>query len=118
MGQLSMSVGCCLGLLIMQLLCTCLQEWMREPHDVANLTLARSPIRTLYYFSCSVISGTASAAHFVATHPVNLWIALPLVAFYVIAKGLGYAPSTTEAMEVSSKAWGVDQHVGSINGRH
>jgi hypothetical protein len=73
---------------------------MWESPDVASLTLARSPLRTLYYFSCSVASGTASAAHFVATHPITLGLALPLLAFYSASKGLGYAEETTALIEV------------------
>jgi hypothetical protein len=73
---------------------------MWESPDIASLTLARSPVRTLYYFSCSVASGTASAAHFVATHPITLGLALPLLAFYSASKGLGYAEDTTALIEV------------------
>lgn len=73
---------------------------MWESPDIASLTLARSPLRTLYYFSCSVASGTASAAHFVATHPITLGLALPLLAFYSAAKGLGYSEDTTALIEV------------------
>ncbi|WIA38664.1 hypothetical protein OEZ86_001971 [Tetradesmus obliquus] len=72
---------------------------MWESPDIASLTLARSPLRTLYYFSCSVASGTASAAHFVATHPITLGLALPLLAFYSAAKGLGYSEDTTALIE-------------------
>lgn len=74
------------------------QMWQSE--EVASLTLARHPFKTLYYFSCSVASGTASAAHFVATHPLTLGLALPLLVCYVAAKGLGYADDTTAAVEV------------------
>eukprot|EP00879_Flechtneria_rotunda_P027018 GHRR01028876.1.p1 GENE.GHRR01028876.1~~GHRR01028876.1.p1 ORF type:complete len:122 (+),score=31.57 GHRR01028876.1:578-943(+) len=73
---------------------------MLNSPDVASLTLARSPFRTLYYFGCSVASGTASAAHFVATHPVTIGLALPLLLFYGVSKGFGYAEETTAGMEV------------------
>eukprot|EP00879_Flechtneria_rotunda_P014530 GHRR01015185.1.p1 GENE.GHRR01015185.1~~GHRR01015185.1.p1 ORF type:complete len:285 (+),score=76.87 GHRR01015185.1:269-1123(+) len=72
---------------------------MLNSPDVASLTLARSPFRTLYYFGCSVASGTASAAHFVATHPVTIGLALPLLLFYGVSKGFGYAEETTAGME-------------------
>lgn len=68
--------------------------------QVASLTLARHPFKTLYYFSCSVASGTASAAHFVATHPVTLGIALPVLLLYASAKGLGLYPDATGLLEV------------------
>lgn len=73
---------------------------MWDTPEVSNLTLARSPLKTLYYFSCSVASGTASAAHFIATHPLTLGLALPLFLFYGIAKGVGYAEETTALFEV------------------
>lgn len=74
---------------------------MLDSPDVASLTLARHPFKTLYYFSCSVASGTASAAHFVATHPVTLGIALPVLLLYVAAKGLGLYTDATGTLEVS-----------------
>lgn len=70
--------------------------------DVASLTLARHPFKTLYYFSCSVASGTASAAHFVATHPVTIWVALPLLLLYTAAKSLALYPDATAAVDVSN----------------
>jgi hypothetical protein len=73
---------------------------MLDSPDVASLTLAKHPFKTLYYFSCSVASGTASAAHFVATHPVTLGIALPILLLYAAAKGLGLYVDATGALEV------------------
>jgi hypothetical protein len=73
-----------------------------QPPDVqASLTLARAPLRTLYFFGCSVGSGTASAARFVATHPLTLGLALPLLLFYGGAKAVGTHPDTTAAIDVS-----------------
>ncbi|KIY95916.1 hypothetical protein MNEG_12045 [Monoraphidium neglectum] len=71
------------------------QQQPREP----PITLARAPLRTLYYFAWSVASGLRDAAHFVATHPLTLFMALPLLAYYVTAKALGYAPAHTALME-------------------
>lgn len=79
---------------------------MLDSPDVASLTLARHPFKTLYYFSCSVASGTASAAHFVATHPVTLGIALPILLLYASAKGLGLYSDATGLLEVSCMAHG------------
>lgn len=70
---------------------------------MSSLTLARHPLKTLYYFSCSVASGTASAAHFVATHPVTLGIALPILLLYASAKGLGLYPDVTGSLEVRAR---------------
>ncbi|KAI8471894.1 MAG: hypothetical protein J3K34DRAFT_226103 [Monoraphidium minutum] len=67
----------------------------REP----PLTLGRAPLRTLYYFGWSAASGLRGAAHFVATHPVTLFLALPALAYYGGAKTLGYAPASTALME-------------------
>lgn len=78
----------------------------REP----PLTLARAPLRTLYYFGWSVASGLRDAAHFVATHPVTLFMALPALAYYGAAKAFGYAPAHTEAMEVRRPARAVARH--------
>lgn len=75
-----------------------------ESPDVASLTLARHPWKTLYYFSCSVASGTASAAHFVATHPVTLGVALPVLLLYAVAKALGLYVDATGALEVRMSA--------------
>lgn len=77
---------------------------MFDSPDVDSLTLARHPFKTLYYFSCSVASGTASAAHFVATHPVTLGIALPILLLYTTAKGLGLYPDATGELEVRHTA--------------
>lgn len=77
---------------------------MLESPEVASLTLARHPFKTLYYFSCSVASGTAQAAHFVATHPVTLGVALPIVLLYAAAKGLGLYTDATGALEVGTPA--------------
>lgn len=74
---------------------------MQSP-DVTSLTLARHPFRTLYYFACSVASGTAGAAHFIATHPVTLGVALPVVLLYITAKGLGLYTDATGVLEVRS----------------
>jgi hypothetical protein len=76
------------------------QQQPREP----PITLARAPLRTLYYFAWSVASGLRDAAHFVATHPLTLFMALPLLAYYVTAKALGYAPAHTALMEVRAPA--------------
>jgi hypothetical protein len=94
---------------------------MWESPDVASLTLARSPLRTLYYFSCSVASGTASAAHFVATHPITLGLALPLLAFYSASKGLGYAEESTALIEVwlpAHTATVTELDSQSVHGKH
>lgn len=68
--------------------------------DVSSLTLARHPFKTLYYFSCSVATGTASAAHFIATHPVTLGMALPILLLYAGAKALGLYGDATGMLEV------------------
>jgi hypothetical protein len=73
---------------------------MLDSPDVASLTLAKHPFKTLYYFSCSIASGTASAAHFVATHPVTLGVALPILLLYAAAKGLGLYVDATGTLEV------------------
>lgn len=73
---------------------------MWDSPEVTGLTLLRSPVKTLYYFSCSVAHGTASAAHFVATHPITLGLALPLFLAYGSAKAVGYAEDTTQLVEV------------------
>ena len=90
----------------------CLQAWtvfqsiqavMMSTHGSAEqLTLLRSPIRTLYYFSCSVTSGLASAAHFVATHPFTLFLALPTLLSYLVCVVTGSATEYTAAAEVCS----------------
>lgn len=67
-----------------------------------NMTLLRSPFKTLYYFGGSVGAGLASAATFVATHPVTLYLALPAIASYVACKGAGAVPDLTEGIEVGS----------------
>lgn len=72
-----------------------LQQRPREP----PITLARAPLRTLYYFGWSVISGLRDASHFTATHPITLFIALPALVFYGGCKATGYSPATTDAME-------------------
>eukprot|EP00878_Enallax_costatus_P006050 GHUV01006346.1.p1 GENE.GHUV01006346.1~~GHUV01006346.1.p1 ORF type:complete len:425 (+),score=83.33 GHUV01006346.1:975-2249(+) len=97
---------------------------MWDSPEVKNLTLLRSPLRTLYYFSCSVASGTKSAAHFTATHPVTLGVALPLLLFYVISKSVGYAEHTTALFEewfLYSTWWiglGVLSSIGLGTGMH
>lgn len=72
------------------------QQRAREP----PITLGTAPLRTLYWFSRSVVTGARDAAHFVATHPVTLFIALPALLYYGAAKSLGYAPQATGRMEV------------------
>jgi hypothetical protein len=64
------------------------------------ITLARAPLQTLYWFGASAACGARDAARFVATHPVTLFLALPALAYYGAAKGLGYDEGTTELMEV------------------
>jgi hypothetical protein len=73
---------------------------MFDSPGVAHLTLARHPFKTLYYFSCSVANGTASAAHFIATHPVTLGMALPILLLYAGAKVLGLYGDATGLLEV------------------
>lgn len=77
------------------------QRRPREP----PLTLGRAPLRTLYYFGWSIASGVRDAAHFVATHPVTLFLALPALVYYCAAKALGYSPATTSLMEVRQVPW-------------
>ncbi|KAF8059178.1 hypothetical protein HT031_005350 [Scenedesmus sp. PABB004] len=97
---------------------------MWDSPEVTGLTLARSPLRTLYYFGCSVASGTAQAAHFVATHPVTLCVALPVVLFYAGARGAGAYGATTDAMQewfLYSTWWvslGVLSSIGLGTGMH
>jgi membrane protein YqaA with SNARE-associated domain len=97
---------------------------MWDTPEVSQLTLVRSPFKTLYYFSCSVASGTASAAHFIATHPITLGLALPLLVFYSVAKGAGYAADTTTLFEewfLYSTWWiglGVLSSIGLGTGMH
>jgi hypothetical protein len=76
------------------------QPLRREP----PITLARAPLQTLYWFGRSVAGGLRDAAHFVATHPVTLFIALPALAYYAAAKATGYAPAHTDTMEASRAA--------------
>jgi hypothetical protein len=68
----------------------------REP----PLTLGRAPLRTLYWFGLSVVYGLRDAAHFVATHPVTLFLALPALFYYGAARALDYNPASTDLMEV------------------
>lgn len=72
-------------------------DLLRERH---KLTLFKSPIRTLYYFSKSAWSGLTASAHWVASHPVTLFILLPALALYMGAKHSGQAPGVVEAVEV------------------
>jgi len=83
----------------------------RQPRG-PPLTLARAPLQTLYWFSLSVAYGLRDAAHFVATHPVTLFLALPLLAYYGAAKMVGYNPGSTELMEVRLTGGGVVVCVG------
>lgn len=97
---------------------------MLDSPDVASLTLAKHPFKTLYYFSCSIASGTASAAHFVATHPVTLGVALPILLLYAAAKGLGLYVDATGTLEewVLYTTWwislGVLSSIGLGTGMH
>lgn len=65
------------------------------------LTLLRHPFKTLYYFGCSVAYGLSAAAHYLATHPITVFLALPAILFYVTATSLGMFPEATSAMQVS-----------------
>jgi hypothetical protein len=85
-----------------------------------QLTLLKAPLQTLYYFSCSVASGLASAAHFVATHPFTLFLALPTLLTYLFCLITGSATEYTEAAEVrrvdestqwSSQVWCVSASI-------
>lgn len=65
----------------------------------ANLTLLRSPLRTLYYFGCSLVSGAVSAVQYSSSHPLTLFILLPVLAAYGTAKVSGSAPGAVDAAE-------------------
>jgi hypothetical protein len=53
-----------------------------------ELSLLRSPIRTLHYFSKFLFESLSSLVHGIATHPVVLYLIIPVVVFYLVVNNL------------------------------
>lgn len=57
-----------------------------------QLTFWRHPLLVSHYFVCWLASGLWQTTIYLVHHPVNVFIFLPFVLWYVSAKYLGYAP--------------------------
>jgi hypothetical protein len=88
------------------------------------LTLRRNPRQTIAHFGRFCAEGLADAAHFCATHPLTLYLALPLLALYAGCKVGGRASEHVASAEEWAlyAAWwlalGVLSSVGLGTGMH
>lgn len=77
-----------------------------------RLTFFRSPVLTLYYSLCYIGQGLTQGTRWFISHPITLFLLLPLLAAYAVAKSLHYAPRTVEEIEVGAE-WGWKRTGGS-----
>jgi len=79
------------------------------PPQAPLLTLRRSPRATLRHFGAFCAGGLRRAADLLATHPLTLYLALPLAAAYAGCKISGAAPEATALLDewVLYAAWWV-----------
>jgi hypothetical protein len=69
-------------------------------HKRQQLTLFRHPVQTLRYFSKFVWQGAVSSTHWFISHPLTIFLLVPVTALYLGAKYLEYAPQLVATVEV------------------
>lgn len=79
-----------------------LQLQLRQARALSNITLFKSPVKTVYYFGCYALKGLYSGAKWVASHPVTLLVILPALLAYAGTKWTGYGHSFMTELEVST----------------
>jgi vacuole membrane protein 1 len=69
-----------------------------------QLTLLRSPFKTMYYFGCFAASGLLRGSRWFVSHPLTVFGFVPLVLLYAGAKHYDYAANITQEIEVRCDA--------------
>lgn len=80
--------------------CWCVQLAKKQANERSNLTLLKAPVRTLYYFSRYTISSATSGLQWFASHPFTIFLLLPAVAIFALAKYNDYQPGILTEIEV------------------
>lgn len=78
----------------------------KQQHGAATeaprkLTLLSQPLPTLYYCGVYVGRSAKRGARGIVSHPVTLWVLLPLLLAYLGAKAIGAFPDELYELEVS-----------------
>lgn len=78
------------------------QMRLQQAKRRAQLTIFKSPVKTLYYFACSAVSAGIYAVKFTLSHPFTLFILGPALAAYAASKHLGYENELLSQGEVGA----------------
>jgi hypothetical protein len=79
-----------------------LQLRTRLAHERHQLTLLRSPARTLYYFAKFLAHGTSRGLQVFLSHSITLYILIPTLALYLGIKHTGMLQQEVQNLEVST----------------
>jgi vacuole membrane protein 1 len=71
-----------------------------------QLTLLKSPLKTLYYFGHFSVTGLLRGSKWFVSHPLTVFVLFPLIVSYMGAKQYDYAAHTTQELEVGGLAAG------------
>lgn len=66
------------------------------------MTLFRKPLQTLSYFCKFSFASIANSSRSASRHPVTLFVVLPLLGMYLIAKQGHHLPELLTSLEVST----------------
>ncbi|GLC40932.1 hypothetical protein PLESTB_000965300 [Pleodorina starrii] len=97
---------------------------LRQARALRNITLFKSPVRTVYYCACYTANGLYRGAKWVASHPVTMLVVLPALLAYAGTKWAGYKEELLTEVEETAKylVWwvglGVLSSIGLGTGMH
>jgi hypothetical protein len=82
------------------MLCSLPQLRRAKALERKQLTLLKSPLKTLYYFGHFSATGLLRGSKWFVSHPLTVFVLFPLIVSYMGAKQYDYAAHTTQELEV------------------
>eukprot|EP00199_Chlamydomonas_sp_CCMP681_P002152 CAMPEP_0119112770 /NCGR_PEP_ID=MMETSP1180-20130426/41649_1 /TAXON_ID=3052 ORGANISM="Chlamydomonas cf sp, Strain CCMP681" /NCGR_SAMPLE_ID=MMETSP1180 /ASSEMBLY_ACC=CAM_ASM_000741 /LENGTH=424 /DNA_ID=CAMNT_0007100469 /DNA_START=92 /DNA_END=1366 /DNA_ORIENTATION=- len=76
-----------------------LRQGRQSAETRSQMTLFRQPLRTLYYFGHFSVNGISNGVRLASKHPITIFVLMPAVAAYLLAKQAQYAPHLVTPLE-------------------